>query len=80
MGVRNGRSQREAYDKIDKKQKERADLIDAARNAFIFTYIGREMRADRVLDKCRMEPNPAFKATSHADIDICESARIPMVR
>jgi hypothetical protein len=61
-----GRSQREAYDKVDKKQKERADLIDAARNAFIFTYIAREMRADRVLAKFRMEPNPAFKATSRA--------------
>jgi hypothetical protein len=61
-----GRSQREAYDKVDKKQKERADLIDAARNAFIFTYIGRDMRADRVLAKFRMEPNPAFKATSRA--------------
>jgi len=62
----NGRSQREAYDRIDKKQKERADLIDSARNAFIFTYIGREMRGDRVLMKCRMEPNPSFRATSRA--------------
>ena len=62
----NGRSQREAYDKVDKKQKERADLIDAARNAFIFTYMGHEKRADRVLVKFRMEPNPSFKATNRA--------------
>jgi hypothetical protein len=62
----NGRSQREAYDKVDKKQKERADLIEAARNAFIFTYMGHEMRGDRVLVKFRMEPNPSFKATNRA--------------
>lgn len=62
----NGRSQREAYDKVDKKQKERADLIEAARNAFIFTYVGNEMRGDRGLVKFRMEPNPSFKATNRA--------------
>jgi hypothetical protein len=61
-----GRAQREAYDKVNKKQKERADLIDATRSAFLFTFVGREMRADRLLAKYRMEPNPAYKATSRA--------------
>ena len=61
-----GRDQREAYDKVNKKQKERADLIDATRSAFIFTFLSREMRADRVLAKYRMEPNPNYKATSRA--------------
>src|SRR5215467_12576462 len=37
-----GRPQREAYDKIARKQKERADLIDATRAAFLYTFQGRE--------------------------------------
>jgi len=32
-----GRAQREAYEKVAKKQKERSDLIDATRTAFLFT-------------------------------------------
>jgi hypothetical protein len=59
-----GRAQREAYDKIAKKQKERSDLIDATRNAFIYTFVDREPRGDSILTKYRMEPNPAYKATS----------------
>jgi hypothetical protein len=61
-----GRPQREAYDKIAKKQKDRADLIDATRNAFLFAFVAREPRGDAVLTKYRMEPNPAYKATSRA--------------
>jgi hypothetical protein len=61
-----GRAQREAYDKVTKKQKERSDLIDATRTAFLYTFVSRELRADRVLVKYRMEPNPAYKATSRA--------------
>jgi hypothetical protein len=61
-----GRAQREAYEKIAKKQKERADLIDATRNAFLYTFIAREPRGDRILSKYRMVPNPAYKATSRA--------------
>lgn len=61
-----GRAQREAYDKIAKKQKDRADLIDATRTAFLYTFIGREPRGDRILSKYHMVPNPAYKATSRA--------------
>jgi hypothetical protein len=61
-----GRAQREAYEKIAKKQKERSDLIDATRTAFLYTLIGRELRGDRTLSKYRMLPNPAYKATSRA--------------
>jgi hypothetical protein len=61
-----GRAQREAYDKVNKKQKERADLIDATRTAFLYTFASREMRADRVLAKYRIEPNPAYRPTSRA--------------
>ncbi|HLZ92303.1 MAG TPA: hypothetical protein VKQ28_11345 [Candidatus Acidoferrum sp.] len=59
-----GRAQREAYEKIAKKQKERADLIDATRSAFIYTFMDREPRGDRMLSKYRMVPNPAYRATS----------------
>jgi hypothetical protein len=61
-----GRAQREAYEKIAKKQKERSDLIDATRIAFLYTFIDRELRGDRMLSKYRMVPNPAYKATSRA--------------
>ena len=61
-----GRAQREAYEKIAKKQKERTDLIDATRIAFLYTFIGRELRGDHTLSKYRMVPNPGYKATSRA--------------
>ena len=59
-----GHAQHDAYDKIAKKQKERNDLIDATRTAFLYTYLSTETRAGRVLYKYSMEPNPAYKATS----------------
>ncbi len=62
--VNNSRSQRDALEKFAKKKKERNDLIDATRNAFLFTFVANEARGDRVLAKYRLEPNPAFKPTS----------------
>ena len=56
-----GKAQREAYEKVTKKQKERAELIDQTRNAFIFTYLGEETRAGRPLSKFHLEPNPNYK-------------------
>jgi hypothetical protein len=61
-----GRAQREAYEKIAKRQKERSDLIEATRTAFLYAFVGREPRGDRTLLKYRMEPNPAYRATSRA--------------
>jgi hypothetical protein len=61
-----GRAQRDAYEKIAKKQKDRAELIDATRAAFLFTFAASEPRADRMLTKYRMEPNPAYRATSRS--------------
>jgi hypothetical protein len=60
----NGKPQREAYEKVAKKQKERAELIDQTRSAFIFTFVGQEMRGDCTLSKFRMEPNPNYRPTS----------------
>lgn len=59
-----GKQQREAYEKVTKKQKERADLIDQTRAAFIFTLVRQEKRGDRTLSKFRLEPNPNYKPTS----------------
>jgi hypothetical protein len=61
-----GRTQREAYEKIAKKRREREELIGAARAAFLFTFMGNEQRGGQVLLKYRMDPNPAFKPTSRA--------------
>jgi hypothetical protein len=61
-----GRAQREAYDKIAKKQKERADLIDATRQAFLYTFVDRETLGGRMLAKYHLTPNPAYKATSRS--------------
>lgn len=62
--VNNSRSQRDALDKYAKKRKDRNDLIDAARNAFDFTFVSQEPRGDRLLAKYEMTPNPSFKPTS----------------
>lgn len=61
-----GHAQHDAYDKIAKKQKERDELIDATRTAFLYTFVSTETRAGRVLYKYSMEPNPAYRPTSRA--------------
>jgi hypothetical protein len=61
-----GRDQRDAFEKMAKKQKEREEIIDATRTAFIYTFVSTENREGRVLFKYSLEPNPAYKPTSHA--------------
>lgn len=61
-----GQAQRDAYQKVQKKQKERDDLIEATRSAFIFSYLAEEQRDGRTLTKYRMEPNPKYKSTNRA--------------
>jgi hypothetical protein len=61
-----GRAQREAYEKADKHRKDKGELIDATKTAFLYTFLDREPRADRMLMKFRMDPNPAYKPTSRA--------------
>ena len=61
-----GRAQQDAYEKIAKKQKERDELIDATRTAFLYSFVATETRAGRTLFKYEMEPNPAYKPTSRA--------------
>ncbi len=64
--AQSGKQQREAYDKVAKRQKDRSDLIDQTRFAFNFTYLGEEMRGDHKLLKFRMDPNPGYKPTSRS--------------
>lgn len=64
--AQDGRAQRDAYEKIAKKQKERSDLIDATRSAFLYTFVGREKRGERTLEKYSLAPNPAYHANSRA--------------
>jgi hypothetical protein len=58
--------QRDAYQKVQKKQKDRDELIEATKSAFLFTYLDSEPRGERMLSKYRMEPNPSFKSTTRA--------------
>ncbi|GAC1700908.1 MAG: hypothetical protein NVS9B4_03220 [Candidatus Acidiferrum sp.] len=59
-----GHAQHEAYEKIAKRRKDRANLIQSARDAFLFTFVARENRGGRLMLKYRMDPNPSFKPTS----------------
>jgi hypothetical protein len=59
-----GRADHEASEKYAKKKKDRNELIDATRNAFLFKFAARETRGERMLVRYTMEPNPAFKPTS----------------
>jgi hypothetical protein len=61
-----GHAQRDALEKIAKKQKERDELIDATRLAFLYTFVSAETREGRTLYKYSMSPNPAYKPTSRS--------------
>ena len=56
-----GPAQREAYAKVERRRKERNELIDSTRKAFLFAKVGEETRDGRVLVKFEMKRNPAFK-------------------
>jgi len=63
-----GPAQREAYAKAERRKKERDDLIDSTRKAFVFTTIGEEMRGNRTLVKYKMSRNPAFKPATRNEM------------
>jgi hypothetical protein len=63
-----GPAQREAYAKVERRKKERNELIDTTRKAFVFAKIGEEMRGDRVLMKYEMTRNPSFKPATRNEM------------
>ena len=66
--AQDGSAQREAYAKVERRRKERNDLIDVTRKAFFFTKIGEETRGNRVLVKYEMTRNPAYKASTRNEM------------
>jgi hypothetical protein len=63
-----GPSQKEAYDRAERKRKERSDLIQAINQAFRFKLEGKEMRGDRTLLRYSLVPNPDYRPTSRNTI------------
>lgn len=63
-----GPAQREAYAKVERRKKERNDLIDTTRKAFLFARVGEETRGGRVLVKYEMSRNPAFKPSTRNEM------------
>ncbi len=56
--------QKRAVEKGAKRSRERAELVDAIPNAFLFSWLGCETRNGRALAKLALEPNPTFKPAS----------------
>ena len=63
--------------KFEKKQRDRAELVDAMQEAFIPHWIGREMREGRFCDIVVLDPNPEYRphsllqeALSHVTVKI----------
>ena len=65
--AQDGPAQKEAYGKVERRLKERNELIDATRKAFVFTRIGEEMRGNRVLVKYDMARNPDYKPETRTE-------------
>jgi hypothetical protein len=63
-----GPAQREAYAKVERRKKERNELIDSTRKAFLFAKTGEETRAGRVLVIYEMKRNPAFKPATRNEM------------
>lgn len=60
----NNDHQKQDLAKFVKRTRERAEIVDATRQAFLFTFQARETRNDRTLIRLDLEPNPAFRPTS----------------
>jgi hypothetical protein len=51
-------------EKIEKRNKDRKELVNSIHEAYIFTWMGREVRDGRTVSKFHLDPNPNYKATS----------------
>lgn len=56
--------QKQDEEKFAKRMRERTGLVDAARDAFRYTWLGRETHNGRTLVKLALQPNPDYKPTS----------------
>ena len=56
--------QKQRVEKGARRGRDRAESVDAVRDAFRFAWLGREVRNARTLVKLRLDPNPEFKPTS----------------
>jgi hypothetical protein len=50
--------------KYEKRERQRSDFVDAAKNAFLPRWVGRESYAGRSCDVFELDPNPAFHPNS----------------
>ncbi len=60
----NSAKQKQDDAKFQKRTHERADLVDATRDAFRYTWLDRETRDGRTFVKLSAEPNPGYNAPS----------------
>jgi hypothetical protein len=51
-------------EKIERRNKDRKDLVASIHEAFIFTWVGHEVRDGRTLSKFHLDPDPNYKPTS----------------
>lgn len=70
----NDRAQKERVEKFQRRQRERAELVDAMRDAFRYSFLGRETKDGRTLVKFRLEPNPDYRPRSRT-VEILLHAR-----
>jgi len=55
---------RAAYAKYEKRKHDRADLVDAVREAYLQKWVGRETVSGRDCDVIQLQPNPNFRPHS----------------
>jgi hypothetical protein len=60
----NSARQKQEEEKLARRKRERSSLVDAAKDAFTYTFLGRESRNGRTLMKFSAEPNPDYKPAS----------------
>ena len=51
-------------EKIEKRNKDRKELVGSIHEAYIFTWLGREVRDGRTISKFHLDPDPKYQPTS----------------
>jgi hypothetical protein len=51
-------------EKVERRKRDRKELVGYVHEAYVFTFVGREMRNGREVVKFRLDPNPNFKPSS----------------